>query len=77
MNKADLIVLKKGLKRLALSLFTAALFGVSVYGFIVTAMVSGYVAVLLFVTSVVLLLCSFLFLYAHGLDGTEDQGEDK
>jgi hypothetical protein len=77
MNKADWKVLKKGLKRLALSLFTAALFAVSVYGFVVTALVSGYVAVLLFVTSVVTTGSGFLFLYAHGLDGTEDQGESK
>ena len=77
MNKADWNVLKKGLKRLALSLFTAALFAVAVYGLIVTAMVSGYVAVLLFVTSVVMMLSSFVFLYAHGLDSTEDKGESK
>lgn len=77
MNKADWNVLKKGLKRLALSLFTTALFVAAVYGLIVTAMVSGYAAVLLFITSLVLVLFAFSFLYAHGLDGTEDKGENE
>ena len=80
MNKTDFSILKRGLKRMILALFTAALFAGSVWGFIETATATGYWAVLFFITSVLALGLGFLFLYAQGLvrgKYEESKGDDK
>ena len=67
MNKTDGKILKKGLKRVVIALLTAFLFGLSVFAFIATATATGYWAVILFISALVLLLWTFIFLYAQGL----------
>lgn len=67
MNKTDFSILKRGLKRMTFALFTAALFTLSVLGFIETATATGYWAVLLFIASVISLGLAFLFLYVQGI----------
>ena len=67
MNKTDFSILKRGCKRMVFALVTAALFALSVLGFIKTATSPGYLAVLLFLISVVELGLAFLFLYAQGI----------
>ena len=67
MNKTDFYILKRGCKRMAFALVTAALFALSIWGFIKTATSPGYWAVLLFLISVVSLGLAFLFLYTQGI----------
>ena len=67
MSKSDVKTLKMGLKRMALALATAALFALSVWGFFTTASAPGYLAVLLFLASVLWLGMSVVFLYAQGI----------
>ena len=67
MNKTDFSILKRGCKRMIFALITAALFALSVWGFIKTATSYGYIAVGLFLASVILLGLAFLFLYAQGI----------
>ena len=67
MNKTDFSILKRGLKRMLFALITAALFALSVWGFIETATAPGYLAVLFFFISVAELGLAFLFLYAQGI----------
>ena len=67
MNKTDFSILWRGCKRMAFALVTAALFALSVYGFIATATSTGYWAVILFIASVISLGVGFLFLYVQGI----------
>jgi hypothetical protein len=50
-----------------LAIFTAFLFGLSIFSFIATATATGYWAVILFISAIVLLVWAFLFLYAQGI----------
>lgn len=77
MNKIDKKILKTGLKRVAIALLTAFLFAMSVLAFIVTATATGYWAVILFISGIVLMLWAFVFLYAQGITANESQGENK
>ena len=80
MNKTDAKILKRGLKRTGLALLTVVLFAISVLGFIRVATAPGYLAVLLFILSVIWLGMTFILLYAQGIIQKwpkESQGEDK
>ena len=79
-TKTDATTLKRGLKRMVIALFTAVLFAIAIFGFIVTAIATGYMAVMIFLTSVVILGCAFAFVYAQGITRwtlVESQGDDK
>ena len=67
MNKTDAIILKRGLRRLGIALLTTATFVIAVAGLIFTAIAPGYVAVILFIASLVALAIAFTMLYAQGL----------
>jgi hypothetical protein len=80
MNKADAKILKRGLKRVGVALLTTSIFVSSVVGLIVTATAPGYLAVLLFLLSIVGLLASFVLLYSQGINrriSEESRGESK
>lgn len=80
MNKADVRILKRGLKRVGVAVLTALIFVSSVVGLIVTATAPGYLAVLLFLLSVMGLLATYILMYAQGLNRrlrTESKGEVK
>ena len=66
-TKKDSRVLSRGFKCAILALITAASFVFSVAGFITTAMVPGYLAVALFIVSLLMLGCAVILLYALGL----------
>ena len=66
-TKKDSQILSVGFKRTILALLTAAAFGISVAGFIATAMAPGYLAVALFLGSWVALGGAYVLLYAQGL----------
>ena len=66
-TSSDTGVVARGLKRTILALLTAALFVISVIGFITVARATGYLAVLLFFASIFLLIGSFTLLYAQGI----------
>lgn len=79
-NKTDVDVLKRGLKRVVVALVMAATFVIAVLGFIVTAIAPGYLAVILFLASILMLVMAFALLYAQGINRrihTESQGENK
>lgn len=76
-TKRDKTTLKRGFKRTLLALLTAVMFAISVFGFIATATAQGYLAVAVFITSIAMLGCGFIFLYAQGIGYTESQGESK
>ena len=76
-TKNDASALKTGLKRMAVALFTAFLFGLSVFAFIATATATGYWAVLLFIAAIVLLVWAFIFLYAQGIGNGGGRYEEK
>jgi hypothetical protein len=80
MNKTDAKILKRGLKRVGVALLTTSIFVSSVVGLIVTATAPGYLAVLLFLLSIVGLLASFVLLYSQGINrriSEESRGESK
>ena len=80
MNKVDANILKRGLKRVGVSLLTTAVFVGSVVGLITTATAPGYLAVLLFQLSVIGLAATFILLYALGINrkiSMESKGESK
>lgn len=66
MTKNDKRILKKGLKRTLLAMIAAAMVAFSVCGFVAVATAPGYLAVLLFIVSLLALGCAFIFLYAQG-----------
>lgn len=74
-TKKDTATLKIGLKRMMVALFTAVLFALSVYSFIATATVTGYWAVVLFLSAIVLLVWAFILLYAQGITRVRIRGE--
>ena len=76
-TKKDKGALKIGLKRVAIALFTAFLFALSAFAFIATATATGYWAVILFLSAIVLLVWAFVFLYAQGITTQESKGETK
>jgi uncharacterized membrane protein len=79
-TKTDSTILKRGLKRVGVSLLTTAMFAVSVLGLIVTAITPGYLAVFLFLVSIVAMLAAFILLYAQGINRrihAESQGDDE
>jgi hypothetical protein len=80
MNKTDAKILKRGLKRVGVALLATSIFVSSVVGLIVTATAPGYLAVLLFLLSIVGLLASFVLLYSQGINrriSAESRGESK
>jgi hypothetical protein len=76
-TKADAANLFRGFKRVVIALFTAALFGLSIFGFVMVAVVSGYWAVLFFIASIMLMISAFTLLYAQGVIHTGSQGDGK
>jgi hypothetical protein len=70
-------ILGRGLKRMMIALFTAILFALSVYAFIAAATATGYWAVVLFLSAIVLMVGAFVFLYAQGITKVESQGDSK
>lgn len=76
-TKKDTSALKMGLKRMAIALFTAALFASSVFSFIFTATATGYWAVVLFLAAIVQLVWAVIFLYAQGITREESKGEKR
>ena len=80
MNKTDVKILMRGLKRVGVAILTTAIFVSSVVGLIVTATAPGYLAVLLFLLSIAGLLATFILLYAQGINRRiikEGKGESK
>ncbi len=75
-TKTDTRAISIGLKRTLLALMTLMTFGIAVFGFIRTASSSGYAAVVLFFASVLVMIVSFIFLYAQGITN-KTQGESK
>jgi uncharacterized membrane protein YphA (DoxX/SURF4 family) len=77
-TKTDTKAVAIGLKRTLLALMTLMTFGVAVFGFIRTASSYGYAAVVLFFASVLVMIVSFIFLYAQGITNKtseESKGE--
>jgi hypothetical protein len=75
-TKADGYKLKRGLVATILALFTTSVFALAVCGFISVAFMSGYLAVLLFITSIMEAVCGFILLYALGiLTGSAGEGK--
>lgn len=70
-------ILGRGLRCVVLALFTAAVFGLSVFDFIAVAYSTGYLAVALFICAIALLAVAFILLYAQGITDKESQGDDK
>lgn len=66
-TKADAKALRRGFKRMLLALLTALLFGLSVYAFVAAATATGYWAVVLVISALVLLLWTFILVYAQGI----------
>ena len=73
-GKRNARIVRKGLKRTVLALMTAATFAASVFGFITVASAPGYLAVLLFFTSIVALGFAFVLLYAQGIGHAKSGG---
>ena len=75
MNKHDLKVLVRGLKRVGVALLTAAFFSASILGFVATAFFPGYIAVGMFLVSLFWLLMAVVLLYAQGLTRVKRKGD--
>lgn len=79
-RKEDATAFKRGLKRMAIALITAALFALSVFNLIWVATANGYWAVLLFFAALVEMAVSVFLLYCQGIivgKTTESKGEGK
>ena len=76
-TKADANALAQGLKRVLFSLITALTFALAVFGFIVTATATGYLAVLSFLAAIALTIWTIVLVYAQGISSTERQGDGK
>ena len=76
-NKKDVRVVARGIRRTILALLTAATLGASMLGFYTVSIVSGYMAVLLFFASVLGIVVAVMLLYAQGIIRTESNGESK
>lgn len=78
MNKSDAKTIMRGLRRVAVALITAATFVTAIAGFIAVGFTRGYLAVLLFLASLMILGIAFILLYAQGIGPktyTESKGE--
>lgn len=75
-TKEDKTTLKRGIIRAVIALMAAAMFTIAVIGFIAVATTPGYLAVALFITSIVMTGCGFVFLYALGISD-EESGDYK
>ena len=78
MTKSKLKTIKKGLHRVAVALITAATFVIAILGFIAVAFTKGYLSVLLFLVSLVVLGLAVILLYAQGIGPrtfTESEGK--
>jgi hypothetical protein len=75
-NEKDARVLSRGIARTVLALVTAVTVGVSVVGFIEVAKATGYLAVLLFIASLLTLVISGTLLYAQGIDAKTHKGSE-
>lgn len=78
MNKTDLKILAIGLRRVAIALLTTITFAAAIIGFVTAAFLKGYLAVLLFVASILILIVAYGLLYAQGIGPhtyTESKGE--
>lgn len=67
MNKNDMSILKRGLRRTVLALITEIVFALTVFDLVLTARAPGYLAVLLFLASILLAVATVVLLYAQGL----------
>ena len=76
-TKEDTAALKTGFKRTLISLITIILFSLSACGFVAVATARGYLAVVLFIVSIVVMGLAFSFLYAQGLASAESSGDKK
>ena len=76
-TKNDKYALTRGLKHILISLITVVMFAASVSGFIVTAIVPGYLAVTAFIASIAAAVATFILVYAQGIIRTENRGESK
>ena len=76
-TKTDTRALRQGFKRMVLALFTTALFALSIFCFIVTATATGYLAVFLFFSAIVLMVWAVIFLYAQGVADVGSKGDSK
>ena len=76
-TKSDRTCLKRGLKHMVIALLTATLFAIAICGLIVTAIAPGYLAVLLFFTSLLAFVFASVLLYAQGIVHIESLGDDK
>ena len=66
-REKDIRVLLRGIKRTTIALCTLLSIGSSVYGFISVAKATGYIAIAIFLASIVLLMASGILLYAQGI----------
>lgn len=67
MNKNDMSILKRGLRRTVLALVTEIVFALTVFDLVLTARAPGYLAVILFLASILLAGATVVLLYAQGL----------
>lgn len=80
MNKTDARILWTGCKRMLLSLLTEIALAITVFCFYAVTIETGYMAVILFIASLVTLAITGILLYALGITNViqkESQGEDK
>lgn len=75
MSKSDINTLKRGLKRVGVALITTLSFALCAAGFILTAFIPGYAAVLVFIASIIVLLFSVSLLYAQGVNPQRKVGK--
>lgn len=78
MNKTDVKILKRGLRRVVLALLTTVTFLVAVAGLVAVVFLPGYAAVLVFIASLLVLATAFGMLYGHGMNPrthTESTGD--
>ncbi len=76
-TKNDKYALTRGLKHILLSLISVVMFAASASGFIVTAIVPGYLAVAAFIASIAAAVATYILVYAQGLIRTASRGESK
>ena len=77
MNNYDVKIFLRGLKRVGVALLTAAVFSLSLFGFVATAAFPGYIAVVVFAASLIWLWMTVVLLYAQGLNRVKHKGEAK
>ncbi len=75
--KTDVKTLKLGLKRTMLAVFTAVLFALALFCFVLVATARGYWAVILFFAALVFMVGGYIFLYAQGITQVGSKGDNK